>query len=97
MLEWLEAHRLPCLFREFFGIICPGCGCQTACCHLLQGDWGASFKAWPGLLPLIVFMVLIVGRIAGIKKISARMLKSIGFVCLIIILISYLLKLIGKQ
>lgn len=97
MLEWLEAHQLPCLFREFFGIICPGCGCQTAACHLLRGNWEASFMVWPGLLPLIVFMALIMSRIIGMKKISVGMLKSVGFVCLIIILISYLLKLIGKQ
>lgn len=48
---------------------------------------------WPGLFPLLVFLLLAVARICGVKKISGELLKNIGFVCLIIILISYLLKL----
>ena len=96
MLEWLETHQLPCLFREIFGIICPGCGFQRALLLLLRGEVGEAFCVWPGLLPLGVFIVLIIVRIAGIKKISERLLKNMGFVCLLMILISYLLKLIVK-
>lgn len=97
MLEWLEAHQLPCLFRIIFGVNCPGCGFQTAVILLLKGEWGASIILWPGLLPLLLLFSMIALRITGIKKISAGMLKNVGFVCLIIILISYLLKLMGKQ
>lgn len=94
IIDWLEAHQLPCLVKNTFGIECPGCGFQTAIFMLLRGEVAASVKTYPGLIPLIVFLALAAGHFAGIKKISPVALKITGFVCLIIILISYLLKLI---
>lgn len=78
MLEWLETHQLPCLFREIFGIICPGCGFQRALLLLLRGEVGEAFCVWSGLLPLGVFIVLIIVRIAGIKNIG-KTIKKYGF------------------
>lgn len=92
MLEWLETHQLPCLFRRFFEIECPGCGFQTALLLLLKGEAKAACLTWPGLLPLICFFLLIAGRSCGLKKITATMLKNVGIICLILILVSYLLK-----
>lgn len=94
MLDWLEIHQLPCLFKAVFGIECPGCGFQRAVLLLLRGQIGASVCTWPALLPLLAFILLEILRISGLKKIPARLIKNTGFVCLIIILISYLLKLI---
>lgn len=94
MLEWLEMHQLPCIFKGIFGIDCPGCGFQRAVLLLLKGDIGGSVSTWPALIPLLFFMMLSAARISGMKKISAEYLKNAGFVCLIIILISYLLRLI---
>jgi len=94
MLEWIEAHQLPCLFKAVFGIDCPGCGFQRAVLFLLKGEWEASLAVWPGLLPLLTFLLLTGLRMAGLKKIGPGLLKNAGFVCLIIILISYLFHLI---
>ncbi len=94
MFEWFEAHQLPCLFKAFFGIDCPGCGFQTAVLCLLQGEWIASVIAYPALMPLLLFMGLAVIRICGVKMIGLNLLKNIGFVCLFMIFTSYLLKLI---
>lgn len=93
MLEWLETHQLPCLFKAFFGVICPGCGFQRSILFLVQGKWADSFYSWPALLPLLFFLCFMGLRILGVEKINNRMLKSVGFFCLITILISYLLKL----
>lgn len=94
MLDWLEVHQLPCLFRAVFGIECPGCGFQRALLLLLKGQVWASVCIWPALLPLMAFVLLGTFRIFGMKKISEELIKNMGFVCLIIILISYLLNLI---
>lgn len=93
MLEWLEAHQLPCLFKIVFGIACPGCGFQTAILLLFKGKIVASFLVYPALGFLILFLTLALLRMGGVKKIRSEMLKNVGFVCLIIILISYLLRL----
>ena len=49
MIEWLEAHQLPCFFREIWGIQCPGCGFQTALLLLLKGNIQAAVVSWPGI------------------------------------------------
>ena len=97
MLEWLEDHQLPCLFKAVFGIDCPGCGFQRAMLFLLRGQVPESMLAYPALIPILIFLLLGLLQISGVKKISSGMLKSLGFVCLIIILISYLLILITKK
>lgn len=94
VLAWLEAHQLPCLVKNTVGAECPGCGFQTALLLLLKGEVVASVKTYPGLLPLLLFLALATMQSAGVKKISHRVLKFTGFVCLITILVSYLLKLI---
>lgn len=93
MLEWLEAHQLPCWIKTWTGFECPGCGMQRAFLFLLKGEWKASFLAYPALLPLIVFLLLAVLKAGGLHKISPVWVKISGIVCLGIILISYLLKL----
>ncbi len=82
LINWLEAHQLPCLVKESIGIECPGCGFQTAVFMLLRGEIVNSVKTYPGLIPLIVFLALVAGRIAGIKKNIARHIKNYGF-CLL--------------
>lgn len=93
MLEWFEAHQLPCLVKRYIGVECPGCGFQTALGLLLKGEWKASFFTYPALFPLLLFLGMVFLRLCGMKKISLGGLKIAGFACLATILISYLLKL----
>ena len=90
----MEEHQLPCLVKDVFGVECPGCGFQTAVLLLLKGEWWESMKTYPGLIPLVVFVGLAIVHFARVKKIAPGVIKFAGFVCLLIILISYLLKLI---
>ena len=48
LINWLEAHQLPCLVKESIGIECPGCGFQTAVFMLLRGEIVNSVKTYPG-------------------------------------------------
>ena len=51
IIEWLEAHQLPCYYKKFLGIECLGCGMQTALLFLLKGEIIESLKAFPALIP----------------------------------------------
>ena len=83
MIEWLEAHQLPCFFREIWGIQCPGCGFQTALLLLLKGNIQAAVVSW-----------FLIGRCCGIRKISAGFLKGTGFCCVATILLVYVFRFI---
>lgn len=85
---------LSCWVKSTFGVNCPGCGFQTALSLFLKGEIIQSIETYPGLIPFMLFLLLIAGRVLEIKKISPRLLKIMGFACLIIILVSYLLRLI---
>lgn len=93
MTEWFEVHQLSCWIKALYGIDCPGCGFQTAILLLMKGEVSESIVTYPALLPFMWFILLIIGRIVGIKKIKTGLLKISGFACLIIILMSYLFKL----
>lgn len=58
LVSWLEQNMLPCYFKYFFGIDCPGCGLQRSTILLLKGNLWESIQMYPPLLP-IVFVVLI--------------------------------------
>ncbi|WP_353620729.1 DUF2752 domain-containing protein [Gabonibacter chumensis] len=95
MTEWFEVHQLSCWIKALCGMDCPGCGFQTAMLLLMKGEVSESIVTYPALLPFMWFILLIIGRIVGIKKIETSLLKISGFACLIIILISYLFKLMS--
>lgn len=49
-----------CLFHDFTGLKCPGCGAQTAAHAFVHGDFAAAWRANPFLMfiiPLFPFML----------------------------------------
>lgn len=40
---WLEEHRSVCLFRNVFGIKCPGCGMIRALSCVAHGNFSKAF------------------------------------------------------
>lgn len=50
---------LPCLFKKFTGMDCPGCGAQRALSMVIQGDFGKAFHLFPAIYTtLLMFMFL---------------------------------------
>ncbi|MBK7306635.1 MAG: DUF2752 domain-containing protein [Chitinophagaceae bacterium] len=59
--SWLESHQIPCIFKSFTHMDCPGCGVQRSFVLLLQGDVPGSFIMYPALMPILLlfaFMIL---------------------------------------
>ena len=44
---------IPCFFKHYFGIECPGCGFQRSLWALLQGDLAESLRLYPALIPAL--------------------------------------------
>lgn len=58
LVSWLEHHMLPCYFKYFFGLDCPGCGLQRSIILLIQGNLLESIKMYPPLLPIVFVLML---------------------------------------
>lgn len=57
IISWLEQRELPCLFKKYFHVDCPGCGFQRSIIALLKGNVEESFLLFPTTLALIIFFV----------------------------------------
>jgi len=93
MVNWLEAHSMPCLSRVVFHADCPGCGFQRSAIALLRGQVGLSLQLYPALVPMLLFFAFLIAdryyRFTYSKKIT-----QIGLALLfIIIFASYIIKL----
>lgn len=97
IINWLEAHQLPCMFKAVTHINCPGCGMQRSFILLIKGDVAASFLMYPALIPIILlFAFLILHAFLKIKN-GAAILKYAYIFCAGIILVSYIYKIITTK
>jgi len=86
----------PCIYYYYFGIECPGCGFQRSLVHLFHGDFYFSLLLFPGLIPLLLFLLyqflilffVDLKRILIIKKLT----DSFGILALTTQLVIYALK-----
>ncbi len=92
IIQWLENHLHPCLFKQTTGIECLGCGFQRSLIALLKGNIWKSLVLYPGLIPMfILFGVLILHLIFHFKK-GALVLKYLFIGEAAIIVIHYIIK-----
>lgn len=89
----LEEYMLPCLSKTFFGFDCLGCGLQRSLLLVLHGDFIAAFKMYPAIFTLIpLFLFVIINSKVKFKK-SNKIISTLAYLNLSIIVISYLIKL----
>jgi hypothetical protein len=60
IIEWLERNMMPCFYKKYLGMECPGCGMQRAIIELLKGNFVESLKTYPALLPTIAMLIYLV-------------------------------------
>ena len=96
LIQWLEAHQMPCYYKKILGVECLGCGMQTAFILLLKGRFIESLETYPALIP-IMFMVsfLVLHLVFKFKK-GARILKFSFIFTLTIMIFSYFVHLINQ-
>jgi hypothetical protein len=59
VIQWLEHHQLPCLFKSLFHFDCLGCGFQRSAVLLLKGNFFESIKMYPAFLPIVFFILFL--------------------------------------
>ena len=94
LIQWLENHLQPCIYKQSLGIECLGCGFQRSLIALLKGNIWESIMLYPGLIPMILlFAVLLLHLIFHLKN-GATLLKYLFIADMTIILINYIIKII---
>jgi hypothetical protein len=93
MIEWLEKHQLPCIYKHFLGFECPTCGFQRALIYLLKGDLISSLQTYPALIPTLFLFILLFSYLL-IKKPNWQFVKRFVVFDLALIVISYTIRII---
>jgi hypothetical protein len=92
LISWLETHSMPCLYKKWFGMDCPGCGFQRSFILLLKGNFSDSFHLYPALIPfLMVNLFLIVHLFFKFRKGGTWLMWGYIVLCAII-MCSYFLR-----
>ncbi len=83
---------LNCLFKDYFGFDCPGCGIQRSCIALLNGDLEKSVILFPSLLLYISLLLLLILSTVFKINISYKVFVGIAISALVIQIVYYALR-----
>jgi len=92
--DWLDRNMLPCLYKKYLGIECPGCGMQRAFVELLRGNFLESLRVYPALLPTIFMIAFLIFHLIFKFQKGAMVLKISFIFTASIIVIHFIAKLI---
>ena len=96
-IQWFEKLQLPCTFKKYMGICCPGCGFQSSFIELLRGNILESIKIYPALLPILITILSFFVQLKLNTKFGALIVKSFFYLSLALILINFILNLASNK
>lgn len=86
---------IPCVYKYFFNIECPGCGVQRSFWSLMELNLIESFKYFPALIPLGIYLILEILMLFKIELfVHKNWSKYFGIGVIIIQVITYILRLL---
>ena len=73
--------KIPCFFKRFFGISCPGCGMTRAVLSAIKFDFASAFSYHPMFwsLPIMYIYFLFGGKVFNKKYLDYSVLIFIAF------------------
>ena len=83
---------IPCLNKELFGIECMGCGLQRAVVLLFKGDFSGAFAMYPAVYTLLLLGIFLIFNIFYRFKYDAQIKTGFIAVNILVIVISYIIK-----
>ena len=85
---------LPCFFKKFTGIDCPGCGFQRSILALLKGNFVESLNLYPATFLIIASAFFLVIDALGFIQLNTKLKKLILPVNILFIGLSYIIKIV---
>lgn len=87
-----EDKMLSCFYKKYIGVDCPGCGMQRAFYYLIHGDFLASVKMFPALIPLAVMILFLIAHLIFKFKKGHTILLFLFILNSAIIVVNYIIK-----
>ena len=83
---------LPCLFKKYLGIDCPGCGLQRSFIELMNGNLEESLVLYPALIPSILTLAILTVYLITNKKFLLKPLVAMFIVNAVVVAVNYVIK-----
>lgn len=96
IIDFLEKHMMPCIYKKYFGIECPGCGMQRSVIELLKGNIIESIKIYPALFPVIFMLIFLFLHLIIKFKYGAEILKISFIFTSSLMVINFIFRLISN-
>lgn len=87
-----EDFMLPCLTKKFLEIECFGCGFQRSFILVFHGEFVAAFNMYPAIYTLMLFAGFLIINLFYKFKYAERIKLILVVLNVVIIIISYLIK-----
>lgn len=94
IIDWLTRNQMPCFFKKYINIRCPGCGFQSSLIELLKGNIIESIIIYPALIPMIFLIFFLILHLIFKFKKGALILKTTFIISSLLITSNYIIKLI---
>jgi hypothetical protein len=94
IVQWLENHTLPCFYKKYLGVECPGCGMQRSIIALLKGDILESLRIYPALGSTIILFTLLIIHLVFKLKNGGKILIWTFLINTIIVICAYIVKIL---
>jgi len=92
MFLQVKEYMLPCLNKKLFGFECLGCGFQRSFILLTEGEIVEAFNMYPAIYTLILFVLFIIINLKFKFKNARKIILSLAILNILIIVISYIIK-----
>ncbi|WP_430468370.1 DUF2752 domain-containing protein [Winogradskyella ouciana] len=96
LIKGIEDYMLPCLNKKLFGFECMGCGLQRSLALLIKGEFISAFYMYPAIYTLIALIGFIILNSFKNFKNGNKIITILAILNVVIIIVSYLLKLYLK-
>ncbi|MDR6967241.1 hypothetical protein J2X31_001248 [Flavobacterium arsenatis] len=80
--------------KQLFGFDCPGCGMQRSLALILKGQFADAFFMFPAIYTLVVFFGFIALHFLDKKRNYHKIIISLGIINGLIMIISYIYKIL---
>lgn len=85
---------IPCMNKKLFGIECPGCGSQRSFFMLINGEFSAAFHIFPAIYSMLLLFLFLGLHFIDKSRDYQKIIIGLAISNALIMIISYIYKII---